>query len=94
MATISHYLQMLSYMDVDNDYLSIANDIFYSLAIILMPFFLILVISSVIINVLLNGFIFSFEPLSPKFEKMNPIKGLKKYFQRKIYLNYLSKLLS
>ncbi|GGI67526.1 flagellar biosynthetic protein FlhB [Shewanella hanedai] len=83
MSNISHYLQILSYMDISNDYLLIAKEIFYSLAVLLVPFFLILILSTVIINVLFNGFIFSFEPLTPKFEKMNPIKGLKKIFSKK-----------
>lgn len=37
-------------------------------------------IAGVLGNVLQNGFLFTIEPLMPKFSKLNPIKGLKKIF--------------
>jgi flagellar biosynthetic protein FlhB len=89
MAVISRYLQILGTVDISHNYMLIAYDIFYSLAVLLVPFFTILLVASIVINVLVNGFVFSFEPLSPKFEKLNPVKGLKKIFSKKNLFEFI-----
>ena len=45
--------------------------------LILLPLFIPIVIAGVLANVAQFGFNFTVKPLTPKFEKINPIKGLK-----------------
>lgn len=79
----ARYLNSLGNIDYKNQFLDVAADILISIASIILPFLLLLVVISVLINVLTNGFIFTSEPLKPKFEKMNPVKGFKKIFSKK-----------
>lgn len=52
------------------------SDAFFSLA----PFFIILLLTALIVPAAVGGWNFSFKALAPKFSKMNPIKGFKKMF--------------
>src|SRR5688572_776675 len=47
---------------------------------VLIPFFIIVVIFGFLANYLQIGSIFSFESISPKFEKLNPAEGFKQKF--------------
>ncbi|AII14227.1 flagellar export apparatus, flagellar biosynthetic protein FlhB [Campylobacter iguaniorum] len=51
--------------------------------LIIMPLAVCIMIAGVIANVMQFGFLFSTEPLSPKFEKINPIKGIANLFSLK-----------
>jgi flagellar biosynthetic protein FlhB len=44
------------------------------------PLFLACLVASVVGSIALGGFSFSFESLSPKFEKLNPVTGFKRIF--------------
>ena len=57
------------------------------------PFFLILMIVAVLASVALGGFSFSMEALAPKFEKLDPIKGMKKLFALKGLVELVKALL-
>ena len=46
----------------------------------LMPIFIFLLMLGITINLVQVGINFSFKPLMPKFEKINPQKGLKRIF--------------
>ena len=46
-------------------------------------------ITVLVLEYLQVGFIFSFESVSPKLSKLNPIEGFKKYFQLKQYIELL-----
>ena len=46
-------------------------------------------ITVLVLEYLQVGFIFSFESVSPKLTKLNPIEGFKKYFQLKQYIELL-----
>ncbi len=60
----------------------VLNTLFYVFKILL-PIMLIIVIAAVIANVSQIGFLFTLKPIIPKFEKINPIKGLKNLFSVK-----------
>ncbi len=49
----------------------------------LWPLFLILLIAAIVGPVALGGFLFTMEPLTPKFSRMNPLSGLKRMFSLK-----------
>src|SRR5690606_14619675 len=46
--------------------------------LVLQPFFIVMLIASVIGPVALGGWLFSSEALQPKFSRMNPLQGLKR----------------
>lgn len=60
---------------------------------ILMPFFIILIIAGVLINVVQVGFLFTGEPLKPNLEKISPIAGMKRLFSRKTFESLLRDIL-
>jgi flagellar biosynthetic protein FlhB len=51
--------------------------------IVMFPIFLVVVIAGILANVAQFGFLFTTKVLIPKFEKLNPIKGLKNLFSVK-----------
>lgn len=51
-------------------------EMFLSLA----PFFLLIIVAAILSSVALGGFSFSGEALTPKLDKMSPLKGLKRTF--------------
>ena len=50
---------------------------------IMLPFFLLFVLTAVISNLLQIGLVFSVKALSPDFSRLDPIKGMKKIFNSK-----------
>ena len=52
------------------------GEIFFSLA----PFFLVVVIAAIFSSIALGGIAFSSEALTPKLEKLSPIRGMKRVF--------------
>ena len=46
----------------------------------LLPFLLILLLAALLSPMLLNGWLFTMQPLQPKFSKMNPIAGIGRMF--------------
>ena len=51
--------------------------------IILLPVMFVMLIAGIIANVIQIGFLFTIKPIIPKFEKLNPIKGIKNLFSLK-----------
>jgi flagellar biosynthetic protein FlhB len=49
-------------------------------AMVVLPIFAIVFISTFLAEAMQTGFLFSFDPLTPKIEKLNPIEGFKKMF--------------
>ncbi len=47
------------------------------------PFVLLILVAGILANGLQFGFIFSVDPVLPKFEKINPVKGFKRIFSLK-----------
>ena len=50
---------------------------------ILLPVMLVVLIAGIVANVTQIGFLFTIKPIIPSFEKINPIKGLKRLFSIK-----------
>ena len=53
------------------------------LAAILLPVFVIMVVTGIAINIVQVGFLVTGEPLQPKLNKINPIEGFKRIFSRR-----------
>ncbi len=75
----------------------ITNERFYQIVIkslgffliILLPIMFVIVIAAVIGNVSQFGFLFTVKPIIPKFDKINPVKGFKRLFSIKTFVEGL-----
>ena len=56
----------------------------YYFFILMAPIFIAVTLAAIIGNVAQFGFLFTIKPILPKFEKINPIKGLKRLFSVKL----------
>lgn len=74
---------------VSSDYKILFNGVFVELLIQLLPFFLVGVAISVLVNMLQFKFKISTKPLQPKFSKLNPISGMKKLFSKEKIMELL-----
>jgi flagellar biosynthetic protein FlhB len=58
-----------------------------------MPFMIAMLMMAVLSNILVGGWLFSTEVMSPKFSKLNPISGIKRMFSLKALVELLKALL-
>lgn len=58
-------------------------EIGYRVGLILLPFFAVLTLMSMGLSVAQTGWNVTFKPLTPKFERISPLKGLKRIFSSK-----------
>ena len=56
------------------------SEVATQLLIILMPLLLLVAVAGIASNLLQVGFLFTAEPLTPKLSKLDPIKGIKRFF--------------
>jgi flagellar biosynthetic protein FlhB len=56
---------------------------FFDALLALVPFFTVIVIAAIVGPIALGGFLFSSKSIMPKFERMDPIAGLKRMFSMK-----------
>ena len=64
-----------------------------TLAFLLLPIFLVLLVIGVFSNVAQFGFLLTFKPLIPKLDKINPISGLQRLFSLKMLFELFKNLL-
>ena len=64
-------------------------EIFEQVLIILIPLMVVLVILGVGANLMQVGFLFTFEPFTPKLSKFNPITGMKKFVSLRALVDLL-----
>lgn len=62
-------------------------------SLVILPIIAIALIAGVVGNLAQIGFLFTFEPLSPKFSKINPVEGFKKIFSKKSIIELLKNAL-
>ncbi len=53
------------------------------LGLMLGPFFLMMTVGAVVLNVMQSGAVWTFKPLTPKPSKINPLEGIKRIFSAK-----------
>lgn len=58
----------------------------------LLPLFAILLVAAIVGPVALGGFLFTWEPLTPKFSRLNPLSGLKRMFSAKSLMELVKAL--
>lgn len=63
--------------------LPIFIEIGYRIGLVLLPFFAVLMLMSAGLSVAQTGWNVTFKPLTPKFERISPLKGLKRIFSSK-----------
>jgi flagellar biosynthesis protein FlhB len=72
---------------------SVAGFLLYNVMTIFLsamaPLFAVNMLVAIILEALQTGFLISFEPLEPSFEKLNPIEGMKKFFSLKQYVELI-----
>jgi len=61
--------------------------------VILTPFLMVMVLVAVLVNVLQVGFLFSGEAVSPKWERIDPVAGLKRLLSKRSLMELLKSLL-
>ena len=77
---------------VSSDYKILFDGIYVELLLQLLPFFLIGVAISIIVNMLQFKFQISTKPLQPKFSKLNPVSGMKKLFSKEKIMELLKSI--
>jgi len=64
-----------------------------AMAFVLLPIFGIVFLAALLAEALQTGFLFSMDPLSPKFERINPLEGFKKMFSLQGLVELIKSLL-
>src|SRR3990172_6919822 len=64
-----------------------------SLLSLVAPFIIVVTLVGVAANVTQVGFLFTLKPITPKFSKINPISGLKKFFKLKAFVDLIKGIL-
>lgn len=77
---------------VSSDYRILFNGVLLELLIQLLPFFVVGVVISVLVNMLQFKFKISTKPLQPKFDKLNPVSGMKKLFSKEKIMELLKSI--
>ncbi|WP_163834288.1 EscU/YscU/HrcU family type III secretion system export apparatus switch protein [Spartinivicinus ruber] len=67
-------------------FLIVLSDVFWGF---IFPLYLLIIILNLMISIGFSGLVFSFEPLKPKLEKIDPVKNLKNIFKKKSLLEFL-----
>lgn len=62
---------------------------FSRLLAVIFPLVFILIIAAIVISLFYSGFVFSFTSLKPDLNRLNPVKGLKKIFSKRIFVEVL-----
>src|SRR3546814_762717 len=75
-----------------NVMLAVAVNSAYQALLALLPLFVLLVVVAILASVLLGGFLFSTKSLEPKFERMNPLKGVARMFSAQTMVELIKTL--
>ena len=77
----------------DSGFVNFSLGMFATSLWVIFPFLIIAMFLGVLFTIIQTGFIFSAEPLRPKFDKLNPVKGIKKFFNVKIVFELIKSIL-
>jgi flagellar biosynthetic protein FlhB len=72
---------------------SLLVDLVFQIFVLLGPFLLIVLLAGFVVNILQVGFLFSSEAITPKFSKIDPIKGLKRLFSLRSLVEFFKVIL-
>lgn len=62
------------------DFMDVMTDLVYGLFLVMAPFFILLVVTALLVNLSQVGLMISWIPLKPDLSKVNPISGFKRLF--------------
>ncbi|MFM2662833.1 EscU/YscU/HrcU family type III secretion system export apparatus switch protein [Vibrio chagasii] len=82
-----------SHLIEPNNNFWIVRNMFDGFLLSIMPVMFLSIIISVTINVLQTRGLISFHPLKPDLKKINPIKGFKKFFSKKIIFDFFKNII-
>ena len=89
-----YYLTDFTQANMDPDaFYTLGQGAMVRLAIILLPFAVVMTIAGLAMNVLQVGFLFSPTAIQPKFERLNPLSGFKKFFSGRSAFELLKSVL-
>jgi flagellar biosynthetic protein FlhB len=75
-----------------NVMLAVASRSAFQALLTLLPLFGLLVVTAIFASVVLGGFLFSTKALEPKFERLSPLKGIKRMFSAQTAVELLKTL--
>lgn len=94
LATFRHAFTTYMLMDLTEANIQVVMmDILKELAFLLGPIMLVALVAGIAANLLQVGFMFTTEPLQPKLEKLDPIKGLKRIFSVRAIVELMKSIL-
>lgn len=68
-------------------------NMFLLIALVVAPVALGALVTGLVMNYMQVGFLFTLEPLSPNFDRINPLSGLKRIFSRRALAEFLKSLM-
>jgi len=88
---VDFHIQALIYMFTHFDTMDLSTKSIFSLAMsagyssimMMLPFFMVMFIAAIIANVTQIGFLWTYKPMTPDFNKINPISGIQQKFKLK-----------
>ncbi|MBI5093696.1 MAG: flagellar biosynthesis protein FlhB [Candidatus Hydrogenedentes bacterium] len=89
-----HYLQDINSIPVEIETVQwLALDMSLRLAVCSLPIILFLLLGGTAVNLAQVGFLFTVHPLTPKFDRINPISGMKKFFSLRSLVELIKSVL-
>jgi len=89
-----HYFGNFATLDLGIDSTHILGlDVLTRLAIILLPFAVVMTVAGLAFNVFQVGFLFSPKAIQPKLQRLNPLSGFKKFFSGRSAFELLKSIL-
>ena len=91
---LRHYLSQLHLITINKDNMtSITMDAMYFFAVMVGPVMLIIVLAALIANYAQVGVLFTTEKMVPKYEKIDPLKGIQRMFSMQTVANTIKSIL-
>ncbi len=75
------------------EFIALSRHVVRSYIIMVLPLMVVVVVVAVASNVMQVGFMFSWEKMKPKMDKLNPIKGLGKFVSKQAFVELLKSLM-
>ena len=92
--TMRHYLEdTIDILPTRDSMTYVAAEMVWYTALAVLPFMLIMMVFGVAANVLQVGFVASSQALQPKFDRLNPISGLRRFFSMRIVIELVKAVL-
>lgn len=89
-----HYLDdTLEILPTPDSMTYVSMEIVAYTAVAVLPFMLVMVVIGVASNILQVGFIMTAQPLQPKFDRLNPISGLRRFVSARVVIELIKSVL-